>query len=51
MIPWRENPPSPERGYSGMTWLKLNGKEYACVGIGPDVRAAMMELAERGERK
>lgn len=46
MTEWREIA-ATDTGFPGYATLKLDGREIACVGIGPDVRAAMLELAGR----
>ena len=46
---FRENPAKPVMSYPGMTWLTAGNKEIACVGVGEEIRAAMIELAEKTE--
>ena len=48
---WEEIPPSPERGYGGMTKLHRDGRTIAAMGVGDQVRQAITAKADKVTHK
>lgn len=44
---WEEIPPMPANCYHGATRLIRDGRHFACVGIGEEVRKALREKAAK----